>query len=48
MINLIMKAVGNEALNVIDMDGIVKEAPPQQNEDAKSEVKKSEVSEVAR
>ena len=41
MINLIMKAVGNEALNVIDLDGIVKQISPQQNEDAKSEFKKS-------
>lgn len=31
MINLIMKAIGNEALNVIELDGIIKEAPPQQN-----------------
>jgi hypothetical protein len=36
-----MKAVGNEALSVIDLDGIVKELPNQQNDDAKSEYKKS-------
>lgn len=39
-INLIMKSVGNEALTILDMDGIVAEQPA--NEDSKSERKKSE------
>ena len=30
-ISLIMKAIGNEAVSVIDLDGIVKEVPNQQN-----------------
>ena len=43
-INLIMKSVGNEALTILDMDGIVAEQPA--NEDGKSERKKSEGSEM--
>ena len=38
VINLLMRAIGNEAINVIELDGIVNNKP---QEDTKSENKKS-------
>lgn len=48
VIDLIMKAVGNEALTIIDLNGITKNVAAPQNEDNKSEIKKSETSEHIR
>ena len=43
IINLLMRAIGNEAVTVLELDGIVSNKPAEEN---KSENKKSEGSEI--